>query len=361
MLKLIKSMLYRVTHDIFFYIAAGLCILSMIALFGLFAGSFKNHVESRYDKNVIVKYEEEDVLNVSKHLVMGSSDCRNVPGHDIKYADSLENAHAAGNVIIILSISVLLLHVLYAVVFFGELFSKGAIRNMISTGSAKSKIYLSSLLVNMVILLAFSLISFLTVVIYVRANDIYLFLYAPALLLCLFAEYLVWVVISSLMILLIFIIQRPMKALLVFIGIAVLYCFLVSAVNLSGAFYSKNKHDNKAFSHFFRECKENGSEVEWYIPAKDFNLNVIYKADGTIYKDFTTAEPDPEYPGGAKVAVARAFWRMSITNMPLEMVMFDLYPLYRDGVLLRYIIVSSVYLCVLAAGGLFVVKRRDII
>ena len=361
MLKLIKSMLYRVTHDIFFYIAAGLCILSMIAVFGLFADSFKNHVESRYDKNVIVKYEEEDVLNVSKHLVMGSSDCRNVPGHDIKFGESLENAHSASNVIIVLSVCVLLLHVLYAVIFFGELFSKGAIRNMISAGAAKRKIYLSSLIVNMVILLAFSLISLLTVVIYVKANDIYLFLHAPALLLCLFAEYLACAVISSIMVLIVFITQRPLKALLIFIGITVLYCILSGAMNLSAAFYSKNKYDNKAFSHFFRECKENGSEVEWYIPVKDFNLSVIYKADGTVYKDFTTAEPDPEYPGDAKVAVSRAFWRMSITNLPLEFIMFDLYPLYRDGVLLRYILVSSVYLCILAAGGSIVVKRRDII
>ena len=59
MIKLIKSMLYRATHDLFFYIAAGLCILSAVFIIGAAEDSVGNHVPSSNDKTVIVKYEED--------------------------------------------------------------------------------------------------------------------------------------------------------------------------------------------------------------------------------------------------------------------------------------------------------------
>ena len=96
MFKYVRSMLYRATHDLFFYIAAGLVVLSTLFIFGNMGKPLRNHVASEKDKNVIVKYEEEDPLLVSKTLFFDiKTNYHNVPGQNIKYIDSLNNTNMA--------------------------------------------------------------------------------------------------------------------------------------------------------------------------------------------------------------------------------------------------------------------------
>ena len=113
MFKLVKAMLYRTTHDLFFYIAAGLVVLSTLFIFGNMGKATRNHVASAKDKNVIVKYEEEDPLLVSKTLLFDANvNYHNVPGQSIKYIDSLNNLNTTNMVILFVSIVVFAIHVL---------------------------------------------------------------------------------------------------------------------------------------------------------------------------------------------------------------------------------------------------------
>ena len=100
---------------------------------------------------------------------------------------------------------------------------------------------------------------------------------------------------------------------------------------------------------------------EWYFPVDGFNTYTIKKADGTVYNDFLTDIPEPDYRGDTKAAVSRVLWRLNITNFIMETASFYVFPMYRDGIFLRYIVVSSVYLCIVVSAGCIVVKRRDII
>ena len=112
---------------------------------------------------------------------------------------------------------------------------------------------------------------------------------------------------------------------------------------------------------FTKQTKDNEIDFEWYFPVNDFNLYMVKKSDGTIYSDFMSDKPNPDYSGDTKVAIMRTVFRLNISNFILESLSFYVYPMYRDGVLLRYIVVSSVYLCLVTAAGWIVVKRRDII
>lgn len=362
MIKLIKSMLYRATHDLFFYIAAGLCILCAVFLIATSDSSTANHMPSEYDKSVIVKYEEEDPLIAVKHLVFTSdTNFHNVPGHDVKYQDSIMNVFTSNCVVLFVSIVVFIICVLYGVYFFGDLFTKGGIRNMIAAGATKRQIFMSSIVVNAMLLIIFPAVSAFSMLIIAWIKHLYLIIYLPALCVYLLAEYLIGLVFSSLVILLVFITQRPLKAFLIVLGCAVFYCVFAGAAPLYSAFDMKYKVNSQAWQSFYKGAKEHDLGFEWYFPVNGFNTHTIMKADGTVYKDFLTDEPNPQYVGDTEVAISRVIWRLNIANIIEESAAFYMFPLYRDGVLLRYIAVSSVYLCIVVSAGCIVVKRRDII
>lgn len=361
MIKLIKSMLYRTTHDIFFYIALGICICTSLLMFGIYGKQLKNHVVSQYDKNVIVNYEQEDTIIVFKHYFSGDSYYHTVPDRDILYRDSLNNIFMIDNAFIAISVFLLIFHILYDLVFYGEMYTKGAIRNMIAAGATKRKVFLASLVMNAVHLFLFSFMSFIAVLISAKVNGCYPMIYIPSFVTLVLAAYLVGLALSSLVVLVVFIVQRPVKSLFVVIALAVVFSVFGEIINYTDAFGTKYKPNNTSFQVFMRESKEKNPGFEWYMPVNDFNMYGIKKADGTWYSDFMTDQEDPDYPGDFKVSFSRLFMRLNIVFFPLEIAGWGHYAMFRDGVLYRYIAVSSAYLIILTAAGCVVVKKRNII
>lgn len=360
MFRLIKSMLYRATHDVFFYIAALICIAITIYFVNSAGSDLKNHTQSQYDQNVIVNYEDEDALNVCKHLIFGDTVIHNVPGHDIVYRDSLNNMSTTEYVVVAVSIFALVISLLYTIFFFGEMFSKGAIRNMITAGLTKRRTFIASVIVNTVLMVTFALLSGVAAAIFVLAAGFYPLIYVPSFLVFLLAGLLIGTLAGTFVILIVFITQRPLKSILVVIACIVVFAIVNSPIDSSVAFETRYNPDNEAFSKFIKDIEKHDSDFEWYMPVNDFNLFSIYKEDGTLYSDFSSDEPNQYYSGDTRVAIAKVFWRLNVGLLPLEVVEFHFYPIYRDGVLLRYIAVSSVYEIILLTAGCAIVKKRNI-
>ena len=360
MLKLIKSMLYRAVHDVFFYIAILICIGGTILFVNDGGADLKNHAQSQYDQNITVNYEEEDSLNVHKHIVMGDNVVHNVPGHDILYRDSLNNAISTDNLTVIISIFVLIIALLYSVIFYGEMFSKGAIRNMVSAGLTKRKIFITSVIVHMILLTVFAAVSGVAAAIFAIAAGMYPLIHVPSLIVFVLAELLVGTLAGTLVILIVFITQRPLKSILVIVACVTVFAIVNNALDLTAAFDYKYEPDNKVFSKFLENSEKHDSGFEWYMPVSDFNMFGVYKEDGSLYTDFSSDKLNQNYSGDTKVAVSRVLWRMNVAILPMETMIFYVYPMYRDGVLLRYIAVSSVYEIILIAAGCLVVKKRNI-
>ena len=360
MLKLIKSMLYRATHDVFFYIAALICIAISIYLVTTTGIDLKNHIKSQYDQNVTISYEEEDALNVRKHNVLGDIVIHNVPGHDIIYRDSLNNVTTTDYLIVAISISVLVISLLYAIIFYVEMFTKGAIRNMITAGLSKRRTFIASVIVYTILMSAFALTAGLAAAVFALATGLYPLIHFPSFIIFLLTELLVGTLAGTVVILIVFITQRPLWSILGVIACVVVFSIVNNAFDVTSAFDNKYEPDNAAFNRFIKESGKHDSGFEWYMPVNDFNMFGIYKEDGSLYVEFTTDEPNPYYSGDARVAISRILWRLNVGLLPMEALGFSTYPLYRDGVLLRYIVVSSLYEVILITAGCVIVKKRNI-
>ena len=69
MIKLIRSMFYRATHDIFFYIAIGACIIFSLLIISFTGSELKNHVPSVYDENIKQEKTDTPPLNTQEKIL----------------------------------------------------------------------------------------------------------------------------------------------------------------------------------------------------------------------------------------------------------------------------------------------------
>ena len=129
----------------------------------------------------------------------------------------------------------------------------------------------------------------------------------------------------------------------------------------SAAFDPKYELNNTSYQAFFSTVKDKDLGFEFYFPVNGFNLYSVRKADGALYSDFMTDKLNPEYLGDGRVTLARILWRMNIGMITMEVMVWGQYPIYRDGVVCRYLAVSAAYLIILTAAGCVAVKRRNII
>ena len=231
---------------------------------------------------------------------------------------------------------------------------------MVSAGLTKRKIFITSVIVFMVLLTVFAAASGVAAAIFAIAMGMYPLIHVPSLLVFLLAELLVGTLAGTLVILIVFITQRPLKSILVLVACVTAFGIVNNTLDITTAYDWKYETDNKAFNSFLKDSETHDSGFEWYVPVSGFNLLGVYKEDGSLYNDFSTDELNPDYSGDTKVAVSRVLWRLNVAILPMEASVFYVYPLCRDGVLLRYIAVASVYEIILIAAGCAVVKKRNI-
>ena len=58
--------------------------------------------------------------------------------------------------------------------------------------------------------------------------------------------------------------------------------------------------------------------------------------------------------------VIHTIYRVDLIHYPFEIMMFFIYPVYRDGLVIRYAVVSSCYLVLLLTGGCYLIRKRNV-
>ena len=367
-------MTYRLLHNKVFWLIMILLIIAEIGVY-FYGGNdelnsrlFSNHHtfakhdhDSGTDEKVYTEYEKEDPLIVSKYtqsIMMG--DYPFVPGQTYLYEISLSNAAAVSVLLGCVLLVIMAADGIFVIVFFGEMFSDDAIRNMVTIKTRKEKIFLSAMLVNAVVCIAMFILVFGVLALCALFAGHYPIIYVPAFVSCVLTGLLVIITVSSLFIFVLFIVQNP---LLTFIFSALLV--VLSVMNfllgfVGPAFSTKYKLDETKMENFFKGGYRIEGDGEWYLPVDKFELGRVYypEEDRTIH--FMTDEPDEYYPGDNVMVAIHTIYRADLIHYPFEMMMFFIYPIYRDGLVARYAAVSAGYLVLLLTGGCYLIRKRNV-
>ena len=374
MSRILRSMTYRLLHTKVFWLIMILLIAAEVGLFflggtpELNSNIFANHHEfivhdheSGRDQTVYVEYEKEDPLIVSKYtqnIMMG--DFMFVPGQVYKSELSLVNL---ATVNLLLSICLMLLlaaDAIFVITFFGEMFSDDAIRNMVTVKTRKEKVFLSSLIINAAVCIAMFILVFGILAVCTLLSGYYPIIHVPSFVSAVLTGLLVIIAANSFFIFTLFIVQN---SLLTFVFGLLL--FFLSAMNFmlgtSGlCFTQKYKTDTEMSEYFFKGGYKIEGEGEWYLPVDRFRIGRAYYPEEDRTIDFLSDVPNEDYPGDRAIMVFQTFYRLDLFHYPFEMKLFFIYPMYRDGLITRYVVVSLCYLVLLTTGGCYVVRKRNV-
>jgi hypothetical protein len=371
MSRVFKSMTYRLIHSkLVWIIVAALILLEVFTLFfggsnGKYCECFANHStysyhdhESETEVTEFAKFEEEDPLLVSKltqNVYMGKFDF--LQGQMSKYEVSLNNCGSVSELLASVLLLIFAADATFVMAFFGEMFSDDAVRNMVCVNAKKTTIYLVSIIINTAMCLIMYVLVFAVLAVCVLVAGFYPIIYVPAFAAAVFTGLLVTVTVTSLFILILFVDQNPV--------ISFVFCASVVALTVLGlsvgdvTFSRPYQTDQVKLENFFKGGYRISGEGEWYLPVDDFRVGRAYYPADNETIEFLSDTPDPYYMGDAPVHAAQTLYRANIMNLPFEMSMFFIYPMYRDGLLTRYAVFSTVYLVLILAGGCGIVSKRN--
>ena len=371
MSRVFKPMTYRLVRSkLVWIIVAALVLLEVLTLFfggsnGKYSECFKNHAtythhdhETETDVTEFAKFEEEDPLIVSKftqNVYMGIFDF--LQGKTNEYEVSIANCGSVSELLAMVLLTIFAADALFVMVFFGEMFSDGAIRNMVTVNTSKVAVFLVSVILNAIMCLFMYILVFAVLSACTLIAGFYPIFYAPALIAAVLTGFLVTVTLTSLFILILFVDQIPIVS-FVFCG-AIVALALVSLTANDAVFARPYSIDNEQIKSFVEGGYKVSGEGEWYFPVDDFRVGRVYYPADNETVEFLSDKPNPYYPGDTAVGVARVFYRANIMNLPFEIEHFFIYPMYRDGLFARYAVFSAGYLVLILTGGCYIVSKRN--
>ena len=376
MSRVLRSITYRLIRSRLFYL---ILVFLIIAEIGMFYSGGNNSVTSRYFRNhythtlhgdeddeegevkVYAEYEKEDPLIANKltqSVYNGTFPC--VPGKTYLYQTSGLNVATVSHVLAKVLILIFVADMLFIVTFFGESFSDGAIRNMIVIKTRKECIYLSSLIINTIVCILMFVLVFAALAICILASGYYPIIYAKAFIPAVLVGLLIVIALSSLMIFILFIVQHPL--------LSFIFCFLLAllsvmsfAMDIMGpAYVQPYKTDEEKVMTFITGGYEEIGNKEWYLPVDDFNIGRVYVPEEKRTIEFTSNIPNENYPGKTVSIISRTLYRANLSYYPFELMMYLIYPMYRDGLIARYALVSCGYLILLMTAGSYAIRKRNL-
>ncbi|MCR5287993.1 MAG: DUF1705 domain-containing protein [Saccharofermentans sp.] len=371
MSRVFKSMTYRLIHSkLVWLIIIALILLEVFTLFfggsnGKYSECFTNHTEyshhdheSERDVTEFAKFEEEDPLIVSKftqNVYMGHFNF--LQGQMTEYEVSIANCGSVSELLAMVLLIIFAADAVFVMVFYGEMFSDGAIRNMVTVKTNKVSVYLVSVILNALMCLFMYILVFAVLAACTLIAGFYPIIYAPAFIAAVLTGLLVTVMLTSLFILILFVDQVPVVS-FVFCG-AIVALGIISLIGNDAVFARPYNYDNEQIKSFAEGGYKVAGEGEWYFPVDDFRVGRVYYPEDNETVDFLSDKPNPYYPGDAMAAVSRALYRANVMNFPFEINMFFIYPMYRDGLFARYAVFSAAYLVLILAGGCCIVSKRN--
>ena len=283
-----------------------------------------------------------------------------VPGQVYKYEPSLANAATVSALLGSILFVLFAADGIFVMVFFGEMFNDDAIRNMVTVKTRKESIFLSSVIINAAVCIAMFVLVFGVLAICTLIAGYYPIIYVPAFVAAVLTGLLVILVVSSILIFILFVVQNTLLTLVFSILLGVL-SVMNFALGISGpVFMTKYKTDQTQMENFFKGGYKIEGDGEWYLPVDGFQIGRVYYPENDRTIDFMSDELDPDYPGEPAMRVIHALYRADLIHYPFEMQMFFIYPMYRDGLIARYAVVSACYLVLLLTGGCYVIRKRNV-
>lgn len=291
----------------------------------------------------VYKENVEPISDASFKILLGK--------YNYAYEEVSALINSLGNLHFIPSI----LMMIFIPVFFGRMFSDGTMKNIISCGHSKGKIYISSLFVTIVLDLVLFMINFAGFLFWCLVYEWKPPIYLPVLLPYMTVIFLLMLVLSSVNLAVLFASQKKTAAFVA--GLLLLVSLRASLSTLAYSFMGVSYHTDPNKADYIRMEEiietQGRNAIEHRLELSDLSIKPYY--EGEELDVYTDVKWDP----GAKVLLLGMFY----SDPGLTAHLGNYIPLYlmvRDGLVTANMICSVSWLVISSAVGYAVFSKREI-
>ena len=357
MKKIITGMFFRLFKGIEFW---GLIVLLLVS--SLFVG-YSRLVDQwdfpldRTETNIARRFESSGVSAFDAYRF----DSEAMPA-DVYYKLSSDVSDADEEVALLFDLMTaaqvmpVLLIMLFIPIFFGRMFSDGAIKNLMACGHGKGKIYLSSLIVTFILDALMFIVSCLVMGFWCLYFDWKPPMYLPVVIPIFIVELLLVMTLSAVSIAMLFVTKK--KTVTFIVGFILLLSLRISITSFVFAGISLSQNINiygDNYEYFSKVREEEPYEIEQRFVFSEAKIDVYYKGENVSFVE------DSMLPPAVKnMCLAITYADPALLRNIMGVISPTQYILVRDGVVGLNGAVNIFWIAVSTFCGIIVFKKKEI-
>ena len=357
MKKIISGMFFRLFKGMEFWVLIVLLLVSsLIVGYSRFIDQSSFPLE-RTETNIARRFESSDVSAFDAYRV----DSEAMPA-DVYYKLSGDVSDADEEVAMVFDLMVsaqvmpVLLIMLFIPIFFGRMFSDGAVKNLMASGHSKGKIYLSSLIVTFILDAFMFIVSSIVMgfwCLYFGWNPP---IYLPVVIPYFIAEMLLVMTLSAVIIATLFVTRK--KTVTFIVGFIMLLSLRLSVTSFIFAGFSLSQNINvygDNYKYFSKVREEEPYEIEQRFDFSEAKVDIYYKGENISFVEDSVLPP----------AVKNIFLVITYADPALLRNIMGVigptqYVMVRDGIVGMNGAVNIFWIAVSTFCGIIVFKKKEI-
>ena len=327
MIKLIKANLYRMFKSYTLYLILATAVLLSLVFF-LFTTAETDFFRTGFSGDVTTLYMNRPLINDNYSF-------------DIS---------ALSNLIIENALLLIALSSFFIAIFAGKNFNDGAIRNTLMVGHKKSSIYLTAFIINIISSFIIALALFISTSVYMLLAGLKPLIWWPYVIIMILLMYLFALVMSSLVMMIVFVTRRTFVAIIAAIVLFAVFMFIPGSqmVNNELMFYTLGIDVDY--------MADDTSRITVFFDDDDYRE--VYRIDGKeirVAKHFKDLSSETK----ARVCFIKSFpfsFFSEYTNYEMNP-----YILVKGKAASRYAAASAVWIVLSTFAGVMIFRKKDII
>ena len=251
---------------------------------------------------------------------------------------------------------------LFTIFFMGKLFSGGALRNLITCGHSKSRIYSASLLFGSFVTVGFNALSLLSMAagILIRGYKIPLFL--PFLTTFWIYGLLLHLTLMTISVSILFISEKPMISLIAVVGIVILLFTGTAGVTMASLLVPERRLEFQKIKEYKDQHPDCVIELDYSFDVKDFSDIYQFTIDGEpMDEDIYLGKPEHSHiKGPARKFLIATLYANPACGAILGTLILSNYKIWSYGLYPVFCLSNVAWIAVTGTAGYVVFRRKEL-
>lgn len=259
----------------------------------------------------------------------------------------------------------IIVSILFAALFFGKLFSDGAIRNLVVTGYSKKEIFRSTVIFALGASLVMHLTGVITTIISILISGWKIPIYLPVLATMYLYMFMLGTTVISLLILLLFLTKKEIVALIATAGVVLTMFGGSTLLTASALLKDERIFDVRSVRQYTEEHPDNEVKLVYEFDIKNFRNKIVLLDNGEpVKEEIYLGKPNPHYISGT----LRNILILTIYSNPASLLLLTLlmtndfthYRNYKEGLCYFFCLICLIWSSIFFIAGNTVFERKEL-